>query len=77
MLKKSYKFVALAGASSIAMLVWVFSNPAVAQRACVKTDAGKVVCGKLVQDSSNRTAPKPNSSISLEGKYSALQYLLC
>jgi hypothetical protein len=70
MLKKSYKFIALAGASSIAMLVCIFSNPALAQRTCVKTDAGKVVCGKLVQDSSNRTPSKPNPSIPLDGKYS-------
>jgi hypothetical protein len=70
MLKKSQKFVSLTSTSLIAMLVCSFSNPAVAERACVKTDAGKVVCGQLVQNGSNRNAPKPNSSIPLEGKYS-------
>ncbi|BAY61389.1 hypothetical protein NIES22_14540 [Calothrix brevissima NIES-22] len=86
MLKKSEKFVALTSTSIMAILVCSFSNPAVAQRVCiktdggkvvcnqlvvcVKTDAGKVVCGELVQDANNRNAPKPNSSISLEGKYS-------
>jgi hypothetical protein len=86
MLKKSQKIAALTSTSLIAMSVCSFSYPAVAQRVCVKTDAGKVVCnqlvvcvkadggkvvcGQLVEDSSNRTAPKPNSSISLAGKYS-------
>ncbi|BAY26612.1 hypothetical protein NIES2100_64280 [Calothrix sp. NIES-2100] len=70
MLKKSQKLAALISTPSIAMLVFFFSNPAVAERACVKTDAGKVVCGELVEDGNNRTAPKPNSSIPLDGKYS-------
>lgn len=86
MLNKSQKIAALTSTSFIAMLVCSFSKPAVAQRVCIKTDAGKVVCnqlvlcvkadagkvvcGQLVEDSRNRNAPKPNSSIPLAGKYS-------
>ncbi|MDF5730394.1 MAG: hypothetical protein PUP92_20825 [Rhizonema sp. PD38] len=62
--------MALTSTSLIAMFVCSFSNPAVAERVCVKTDTGKVVCGQLVQDSRSRTARKPNSSIPLDGKYS-------
>ena len=60
-------------------LAVIFTHPALAQRACVRTDAGKVVCGNLIRTNSGATTPKPNQrqSLRVEDKYYSFELQSC
>ncbi len=57
---KFYQFSGLTSLLSAIASVFSFNHPAIAQKACVRTDAGNTVCGDLVQSNGALTTPARN-----------------